>query len=172
MTKTKPSFDFILKKIRNKTFGLLDTVSPEGESQTSGVLYGVSPPESKFRIYILTNHNDIKLRKIKDTPQISFTIPFCHHFVCFLPFSTVYFESNAEIVTYNNPEAQKVFKKNSKLRTVLKDVMNSNEKENLVFIRLKPTKRALLYKPGLSFRSLVRNKERIYDIIKIPEDKY
>lgn len=172
MTKTTPSYDFIVKKIRNKTFGLLDTVSPEEGSKTSGVSYGVSPPESRLRIYILTNQNDVKLRNIKHHPRISFSIPLCHRFICFLPFSTVYFESNGEIIPHNDPEAQTVFKESRILRKVLKDAMNLYGKENLVFIRLKPTKKALLYRPGLSFRSLFQYNERTYDVIKIPENNY
>ncbi|MFX1285053.1 MAG: hypothetical protein ACFFB5_15430 [Promethearchaeota archaeon] len=172
MTKSIPNFEFIANKIRNQTFGLLDIISPEGETQTSGVSYGVSPPESKFGIYILSNQNDLNFKKIKGNPRISFSIPLCHRFICFLPFSTVYFESKAEIIPYNNSEAQKIFRKTRKLRTMLKEAIKLNEEKGLIFIRLKPSKRVLLYRPSLSFRSLLRKNERTYDIIKIPEDKY
>ena len=171
MTKTAPSFDIIVKKIRTKVYGLLDTASPEGGSKTSGVLYGVSPPNSKFRIYILTNQHDVKLRNIQQTQQISFTIPLYHRFICFLPFDSVYFESNAEIIPYNDPEAQQVFQENHQLKKELKDVIALTENEKR-FIRLKPTKKVLLYKPGLNIRSMVKKDGKTFVIIKIPEAQY
>ncbi len=171
MTKAVPRFDFVVKQIRRKIYGLLETVSPEGESKTSGVLYGVSPPDSKFRIFVLTYQNDVKLRNIRHTPQTSFTIPLCHRLICFLPFTTVYFKSNAEIIPINDPEALQVFQETRQLKKELKDVMASTENET-GFIRLKPTKKVLLYKPGLSFRSLVQKNERTYAVIKIPENLY
>lgn len=172
MASNTPDFDFIVKKIRNKTFGIFDTVSPEKGSQSSSVFYGVSLPGSRFRIYILTHQKDEKIRNIKHNPCISFVIPLCHRFFCFLPFSTIYFQSNAEIIPYVDPEAQIIFKKNRILRKVLSDACNSDEKGDLMFIRLKPRRKVLIYKLGFNLRSLLRNFERDHYIIQIPSEKY
>jgi hypothetical protein len=171
MTKTAPSFDFIVEKIRKRAYGLLETVSPEEGPITSSVLYGVSPPNSKFRIYILTYQTDVKFRNIKHSSQISFTIPLCHRFICLLPFAAVYFDSNAEFIPFNDPEAQHIFQENRQLKKELKEILSLTEIER-GFIRLKPTKKVLLYKPGLSLRSVLKQNEQTYAIIKIPESHY
>lgn len=103
------TFDLIEKYIRKKTFGILSTVSPRGRAHSTGILYGVSPLESKFSLYLITLKEYVKVRNIMSNPYISFVIPFPHHYLRFVPSSCVYFQGIAKIVSFDNPEPQKVF---------------------------------------------------------------
>ena len=51
MSKTTNTFEYVEKKIRKKTFGILSTVSPKNRAHSTGILYGVSSPEVPFCLY-------------------------------------------------------------------------------------------------------------------------
>lgn len=55
MNKHQFTLFFVEKQIRKKTFGILMTVNEDGTPHTAGILYGASPPSSKFALYCLTS---------------------------------------------------------------------------------------------------------------------
>lgn len=71
-----PNFEFVGKEIRKNTFGILSTIDQNGKSHSTGILYGVASPESKFLLYILTENNYKKVQNLKHNNSISFVIPF------------------------------------------------------------------------------------------------
>jgi hypothetical protein len=54
MSKKTLNFEFIEREIRKKTYGILSTINQNGHSHSTSILFAVSPPESKFALYILT----------------------------------------------------------------------------------------------------------------------
>jgi len=54
MIDKKHTFSFVEQEIRKKTFGILTTLNQDGTPHTSGILFGVSPTESKFELYLKT----------------------------------------------------------------------------------------------------------------------
>ena len=97
------SFSYIEKQIRKKTFGVLGTVSPKWWAHTSGILYGVSSPESSFEIYVMIDKSFKKVRNIKNNPQVSFLIPYPHYYLRMIPSSTVQFQGIAEFIYKKSP---------------------------------------------------------------------
>ena len=113
MTQNSRTFDFVEKKIRQSNFGILGTVSP------TGILYGVSPLEFKFSLYLITLKDYVKVRNIMNNPYISFVIPFPHYYLRFIPSSCVYFQGTAKNVSFDSSEPQKAFNHKRILKMML-----------------------------------------------------
>ncbi|OLS29503.1 MAG: hypothetical protein HeimAB125_22450, partial [Candidatus Heimdallarchaeota archaeon AB_125] len=79
MSKLKLDFKFIEREIRNKSFGILNTINPDGNPHTTGILYGVSKPEVEFALYLLTSMYYRKVKNIQRYENVSFVLPFPHH---------------------------------------------------------------------------------------------
>ncbi len=170
MTKHSHSFDFVEEQIRKKTFGVLSTVSPKGRAHSTGILYGVPPQESKFCLYLITLRDYVKVRNIMNNPNISFVIPFPHHYFRFIPSSCVYFQGTAEIVSFDDPEPQKVFNQKRILRMMLEESNQPDMKGNTIFLKIKPEKKVHCYGIGLSLWQLRKEHERgSYTVIVPPE---
>jgi len=52
MKSKRLTSSFIEEMIRTKTIEILTTINPDNTHHTTGVLYRVSPPQSKFTLYI------------------------------------------------------------------------------------------------------------------------
>ena len=50
MDKKEFTFEFVEKHVRKKSFGILTTIDRKGRPHSTGIVYGVSPPESKFSL--------------------------------------------------------------------------------------------------------------------------
>lgn len=172
LTENFHSFDYIEKQIRNKTFGILSTVSPKFKPQSSGILYSVSLPNSKFALYVITSQNYVKVRNIRKNPNVSFVIPFPHYFLRFVPSSTVYFQGTAEILPINHLKAQKSFSQKRFLRKILNDFSRSSEHEEMVFIRIKPKRKICVYGLGFTIRQLRKEHVGRDYSVTIPLEKY
>ena len=159
MTKKKFSQIFIEKKIRQKSFGVLSTVSPKGWAQSTGVLYGVSDPSVELKLYILTGRDYKKTQNILSNPQVSFVITYPHYYFRFAPASTIQFQAKAKILPVTNQFALQSFKKKRVLRMTIDWTDDDDEKDQYVFLELKPIKRYNCYGVGYSFIELARNAE-------------
>ncbi len=138
--------------------------------QTTGVLYGVSKPDSPFTLYILTSKNYKKTKNIQNNANISFVIPFPHHILRFVPSSTITINGNAEIISINSTEILDVFSKKRILRLITKEIDPRSDDE-YIFIRIQPKSRILCYGVGISIWSL-RGSHTVggYSVI-IPEER-
>ena len=76
MNSKKFNIKFIEKKIRQKSFGILSTVSEKGFAQSTGVLYGISAESIDFHLYIITGKNYKKTKNIIHNPNVSFVITY------------------------------------------------------------------------------------------------
>ena len=170
MKKNQFTFSFIEKEVRNKTFGILTTINKDGSPHMTGVLYGVSPKSSEFALYITTSSKYKKTKNIVINPKVSFIIPFPHHFLRFVPSSTVAFNGEAEIVSFENDEILNVFSQKRILNMVTAN-LNSEEKKDYVFIKIKPYPKVLCYGIGHSIWKLRgSHTEGGYSVI-IPQDR-
>ena len=93
MPEARRSFAFVEAQLRKKTFGVLSTISPAGSSQTTGILYALSPPRAPFRLYLLTERSFLKARNVSRNPQVSFLVPYPHPLLSFVPSSCISFSA-------------------------------------------------------------------------------
>jgi len=164
---------FIENEIRKKTYGILSTVDQNGNSHSTSILYAVSPPESKFALYILTEKRYKKVKNVENNHSVSFVIPFPHHFLRFVPANCVQFQGNAEIIPYNNSEAQEAFLQGSRiLKMNINQVGKINpENEDPVFIKILPNKKMFCYGVGLNIMELRKDIESGSYFVLIPPDR-
>ncbi|MHA2003170.1 MAG: pyridoxamine 5'-phosphate oxidase family protein [Candidatus Thorarchaeota archaeon] len=163
------SFDFIEKEVRKKTFGVLSAVDSKGRPHSTGILYGVSPPDSKFALYILTEEGYAKVRHIKRNPNISLVVTFPHYYIRFAPAGYVMFRGTAELVPFNDSEAQWAFSQKRILR-MAQDV-DPEILKKAVFIKMNPEPTVFCYAVGIGIMQL--RKEHIASDykVKIPADR-
>ncbi len=166
----KHQFSFIEKEIRGKTFGILNTIDQDGFPHTSGVLYGVSKPSSKFAIYIITSIKYRKIKNIKKNLNVSFIIPFPHHYLRFVPSNTITINGKAELSSFDNGEVLEVFMEKRILRLITEH-LSKEEKKELVTIKIKPDPKILCFGIGISMWKLRKGHiEGGYSVI-IPKEK-
>ncbi|MFW9928601.1 MAG: pyridoxamine 5'-phosphate oxidase family protein [Candidatus Thorarchaeota archaeon] len=167
MTKKNITAQFIEKKIRSKSFGVLSTVSPKGWAQSTGVLYGVSESSDPLNLYIITGRDYTKIKNIMKNQKVSFVITFPHYYFRFAPASTIQFQSIAEILPVKDEKALKAFSKKRVLKMMIDLTEEDYEKEELVFIKLTPKKRYNCYGIGFSIIELARNTEAGFFVVDI-----
>ncbi|MHA1198082.1 MAG: pyridoxamine 5'-phosphate oxidase family protein [Candidatus Heimdallarchaeaceae archaeon] len=149
MTDKKITFSFVEQEIRKKTFGILTTLNNDGTPHTSGILYGVSPPETKLELYLVTEKNFRKTKNIERNPAISYIIPFPHHIIRFAPASTVTINGIAQVISIDNKKILEIFQEKRILRLITAH-LTEEEKEDLVFVKIKPNPKVLCYGLGIN----------------------
>lgn len=171
MKRITPTFEFIEKQIRKKTFGIISTIDQKGHSHSTGIVYGVTPSKSKFALYILTDRKYKKVRNIEKNNSVSFVIPFPHHILRFVPASCVQFQGKAEILPYSDKEAQDSFTAGPKIiKMNLKQVSKRKDKEQgVVFIKIIPDGKLYCYGLGFSLNELHKNIETGSYVVTIPQ---
>jgi hypothetical protein len=169
MSDPEFTFTFIEKQIRKKTFGILSTVSRKGRAQSTGIMYGVSPSDSKFSIYVLTHREYCKTRNVMLNPHVSLVIPFPHYYLRFVPSSCVSFQGTAKIIPFKDPEAQESFRQKRILRTNLKSGLQMKRK--VVFIKIKPNREISCYGIGIGVMKLRKHIESGSYSVTIPPER-
>lgn len=164
------TFSFVEKQIRTKTFGVLTTLNKDGTPHTTGILYGVSPPASKFAIYCLTSKEYKKVHNISQNPDVSFLIPFPHFYIRFAPSSTVTFQGKADFIPVNVTKIQNIFTKKRILRLII-DEIQQEEQESMTFIRIKPKSKVLCYGLGYNVFKLRKGHAEGGYSVTIPQDR-
>lgn len=169
MNKHQYTFSFVEKQIRKKTFGILTTINEDGTPHTTGILYGVSPPSSKFALYCLTSKRYKKVRNIKNNPNISFLIPFPHHYIRIAPSSTVTLDGKADLITLNDSDMRNIFSKKRILRLIIKQ---TEDKDPLTtFLKIRPNPKVLCFGLGYNvFKLRKGHKYGGYSVI-IPQER-
>ncbi len=168
MPRNPRDFRFIEAQLRKMTFGVLSTINPGGSLQTTGILYGVSPPGTGFRLYLLTDRGFLKVRNILRNPEVSFLVPYPHHFLRFVPASCISFPGTAEIVPEDDPEAQEAFQSSRMLRMNLKE---TSSMENAVFIKISPKRSIHCYGVGFGLMEIARDVSAVGYSVEVPSDR-
>lgn len=150
--KSQPApfgFDFVERKLRSKTFGILSTVSQDGRPHSVGVVYGISPPGKPFCLYLITRPVLKKARNIAQNPNISFVVPFPHLVLRPLPQSCIQFQAKAEIIPIDNAEATGAFARSVVLRKSKEHSLRLGES---IFIKVVPDEKIFSF--GISAGAL------------------
>lgn len=168
MPRNPRDFRFIEAQLRKMTFGILSTVNPGGSLQTTGILYGVSPPGAGFRLYLLTDPSYLKVRNILRNPEVSFLVPYPHHFLRFVPASCISFSGTAEIVPEDDQEARGAFQSSRILRMNLEQ---TSSMEQAVFIKIRPKRRMHCYGVGFGLMQMTRNPAEAGYSVEVPSDR-
>ena len=168
MPRDPRDFRFIEEQLRKMTFGILSTVNPGGSLQTTGILYGVSPPGARFRLYLLTDQSYLKVRNILKNPEVSFLVPYPHHFLRFVPASCISFPGTAEIVPEDDAEARGAFQTSRILRMNLEEISSMEE---AVFIKIRPKRRMHCYGVGFGLMELMRDAAGAGYSVEVPSDR-
>ncbi|MFX1521105.1 MAG: pyridoxamine 5'-phosphate oxidase family protein [Promethearchaeota archaeon] len=171
MTKRSFTFEFVEEQIRKKSFGTLSTVSPKGRAHSTGMLYGVSPPGSKFYLYCLTGKIYTKVRNIENNSYVAFVIPFPHYYFRFAPSSCVAFQGTAELVPYDDQEARKAYGQKRILKMVLKQVKDLDRERKRIFIKIKPNRKIFCYGLGIGIMKIRKDAAAAAYTVMIPPDR-
>jgi len=171
-TKSSISFDFIEKKIREKSFAILSTVTADGAPHSVSMMYATSPPESKISLYFITGRNTKKVRNIENSNKVAIVIPFPHHIIRFAPSFAIQFQGTADLVLFNDSEARKSFSSKKILYSMLKKYDNpENRPEDLIFIKVKPNKKIFCFGIGLNLLKMRKNPEGGNYTIIVPSER-
>jgi hypothetical protein len=173
MKKKEFTFSFIEKKVRSKTFGILTTLNSDGTPHSTGILYGVSPPSSKFFLYFLTAKKSKKVRNIRINPNISFIIPFPHYYIRFVPSGTVTFNGKVSLIPTTEIksifEFESIFSRKRVLRLILKEIENQNT-DSFTFGEIVPHSKVLCHSVGYNILKLRKgHKQGGYSVLIPPE---
>jgi len=168
MPRKRPDFSFVEAQLRRKTFGVLSTESPGGSLQATGILYGVSPPGSKLRLYLVTGRTYLKVRNISRNPEVAFLVPYPRHLLPFVPASCISLQGTAEILSLDDPEGCEAFASGRILRSNLKQAASM---DGAVFIRILPKRRVHCYGIGIGLWEIARNPSGAGYSLEIPADR-
>jgi hypothetical protein len=161
-------FAFVEAQLRKMTFGVLSTINPGGSLQTTGILYGLSRPGTGFRVYLMTEERFLKVRNIRRNPEVSFLVPYPHHFFRFVPASCISFPGTAEIVRRDAPEAREAFLTSRILRGNLEQASSI---EGVVYIEIRPKRRMHCYGLGFGLLELMRNPAAAGYSVEVPAER-
>ncbi len=164
------SFSFVEEEVRKKTFGVLTTLNKDGTPHTTGILYGVSPPSSKFALYSLTSKSYKKVRNIKGNAKVSFLIPFPHNYIRFAPSSTVTLYGEAELISLDDTEIHEIFSRKRILRLIIKQIQQG-ERDSMIFIRIKPNPKVLCHGLGYNVFKLRKGHAKGGYSVSIPQKR-
>ena len=110
----------------------------------------------------------MKVRNILRNPEVSFLVPYPHHFLRFVPASCISFPGTAEIVPEDDAEARGAFQSSRILRMNLEEASGM---ENAVFIKIRPKRRMHCYGVGFGLMEITRNPAEAGYSVEVPSDR-
>ncbi|NHJ13047.1 MAG: hypothetical protein EAX95_05185 [Candidatus Thorarchaeota archaeon] len=152
MSTGRFSFAFLEKEIRKKTFGVLTVIDTKGRPHSTGILYGVSPPTSKFCFYVMSDENYAKSRYIRHNPYVSLVVTFPHYYLRLVPASYAMFRGTAELVSKDNEDARWAFRQKRILR--MSESIDPELLANAVFIKMNPERTVYCFGIGIGLMEL------------------
>ena len=120
---------------------------------------------------IITEEDTIKVRNIKQNPNVSFFIPFPHHFLRFVPANMVTFQAKAEVLNFDDDEGHGAFKGKRILEMNIQQATKPSMKDKAVFLKIKPNGKLNCYGLGINLMKLARNIEIGSYYVDIPKEK-
>jgi nitroimidazol reductase NimA-like FMN-containing flavoprotein (pyridoxamine 5'-phosphate oxidase superfamily) len=161
VAKKQFTFEFVEGQVRKKSFGVLSTIDSKGMPHSTGVLYGISPPGSPFRIFNVVGKNYVKVKNIERSPRVSFVVTFPHYYLRFVPANYVMFRGTAEILPFSDQTGQKAFQTKRILR------MNPEK----TFIRIRPEPRVVCYGLGIGIMEMRSDHTNAGYSVTIPPER-
>ncbi len=168
MAKKEITFEYIEEQVRKKTYGVLTTIDKKGRPHSTGMIYGVSPPASKFSLYMLTGDNYVKTKNVQRNPLVSLVINFPHHWIRFAPDSYVMFRGTAEIVPYDNSDGRWAFQQS---RIGRMNLSTDSGEQKVVFIKLNPEPKVFVFGLGYGILEMRKQHTEVGYKVTIPEER-
>jgi general stress protein 26 len=169
-TMPRFTFEFVEKKVRKKSFGVLTTIDSKERPHSTGIIYAVSSPDKPFTLYCTVGANYAKVRNIKRNPNVSLVVTFPHYWVRFAPASYVMFRGTAEIVPFKDENGRWAMNQSRVGR------MNLNTDEDaagteLAFIRITPEPTVFCFGLGFGLMELRGDHTNAAYKVSIPEER-
>jgi len=170
MTSNRFDFNFIEKQVRKKTFGVISTIDSKGRPHSTGIIYAVGPSESPFALYCVVGSNYAKARNINRNPNVSFVVTYPHYWIRFAPASYVMFRGTAEIVPFDNPDAQWAMNQTRIGRMNLQTEAD-NANAEYVFIKINPEPTVFCYGLGHGIMEMRSDHTNMGYKVTIPKER-
>ncbi|RDE13285.1 MAG: hypothetical protein C4K47_06345 [Candidatus Thorarchaeota archaeon] len=167
MAMRELGFDFVEREIRKKTFGVLTTIDHRERPHSTGVLYGVSRPESGFSIYVMAGAGSAKVRNVRSNPNVSLLVTFPHYYLRFVPASYVMFRGKAKIVMPDDSDGRWAFSQ----KRILRMNQSAEATTESVFIGIDPEPTVFCYGVGIGINQLRKHIESGAYKVTIPEER-
>ena len=167
---TRFTFDFVEKKVRKKTFGVLTTIDSKGRPHSTGILYTVGPSDKPFVLYCIAGANYAKVRNIKRNPNISLVVTFPHYWIRFAPASYAMFRGTAEILPSNDTDGHWSMSQTRIGRMNLQTDVDEIGAE-YVYIKITPEPTVFCFGLGYSIMELRGDHTGAAYKVTIPEDR-
>lgn len=168
MSEFGVDFETVEKEVRKKSFGVLSVVDSKGRPHSTGILFGVSPPQSKFALYIIAGRRYAKVRHIKRNPNVSLVVTFPHYYIRFAPASYAMFRGLADFVPIDDEDVQWAFRQKRILRMSIDTVIEDQE---IVVIRIRPEPTVFCHGIGIGLNELRKSHETGSYKVTIPEHR-
>ncbi|MFW9805615.1 MAG: pyridoxamine 5'-phosphate oxidase family protein [Candidatus Thorarchaeota archaeon] len=164
------TFDFVERHVRKKTFGVLTTIDSKGRPHSTGVIYAVSPPEKPFAIYSISGAKYVKVKNIKQNPNVSLVVTFPHYWVRFAPSSYVMFRGTAQILPGDDVDGRTAMSQSRIGRMNVQTGANDSGVE-YSYIKLTPEPTIFCYALGYGLREMRSNHTGLGYKVTIPEER-
>ncbi len=168
MAEHRIGFEVVEREVRKKSFGILSVVDSKGRPHSTGILYGVSPPQSKLAFYIISGSRYTKVRHIKRNPNVSLVVTFPHYYIRFAPASYAMFRGAADFASIDDEEVQWAFRQKRILRMNIDTVLEEYE---IVVIRILPEPTVFCYGIGMGLNELRKSHEIGSYKVRIPDHR-
>ncbi|UCH03465.1 MAG: pyridoxamine 5'-phosphate oxidase family protein [Candidatus Thorarchaeota archaeon] len=165
MTEYRVGFEVVEREVRKKSFGVLSVVDSKLRPHSTGILYGVSPPQSKFAFYIMVGSRYAKVRHIKRNPNVSLVVTFPHYYIRFAPASYAMFRGVADFVPIEDKDVQWAFRQSRILRM---NIDSTPIEYDVAVIRIQPEPTVFCCGLGIGLLELRRSHETGSYKVKIP----
>ncbi len=164
----RDAFPLIEKELRKKTFGILTVLGRDGRPHSTGILYGVAPPEKDFALYMVTSRKYAKARYVQLHPDVSFVVTFPHRFLSSMPAGYVMLRGTAELRGLDDEDGQWAFQQ----RWILRKNMEMDALvEEAVFIRIDPDPIVFCFGVGVSLLKVMRDPSAGGYKVRVPDDR-
>lgn len=170
MTKGKFDFNFVEKQVRKKTFGVISTIDSKGRPHSTGIIYAVGPPGSPFALYSVVGEKYAKVRNLKRNPNVSLVVTFPHYWIRFAPASYAMFRGTAEIVPFEDSDAQWAMSQTRIGRMNLQTEADASGAD-YVFIKITPEPTVFCYGLGHSIMEMRGDHTNMGYKVTIPEER-
>lgn len=164
------TFDRVVRELRQRDFGVLSTVTPEGRPHSVGVVYSVALPGRPFRLYVMTRRRLRKARNLVEKPNVSFVVPLTRRLLWFIPPPCVQFQGRAEVMDRDDPGGVETFRSFAMGRRILSmyEAFAKRGETGICFLRITPDPTMSTYMVGHSLRELMRRMETGIERVPVP----
>lgn len=151
----------VLRELRRNNFAVLSTVDQDGDPDSAGVSYGVSPAGSDLALYVLTRRHLRKARNIQRNSRVALVVPITRRLLWFVPPPSIQLHGRAEILDWRDEEGIAVFRRFWIGRRILDAYAVSRKRgeTRVCFLKITPDPHLRTYMVGTRIWDLARHME-------------